>query len=38
MLQPEWGSPHMIKPIVEYVKKNPHWTISLQTHKYLNVS
>jgi organic radical activating enzyme len=38
MLQPEWDSPHMIKPIVEYVKKNPDWTISLQTHKYLNVS
>lgn len=38
MLQPEWDSPHMIKPIVEYVKKNPDWSISLQTHKYLNVS
>ena len=23
--------------IVDYVKKNPHWKISLQTHKYLNV-
>lgn len=38
MLQPEWNSPHMIKPIVDYVKNNPEWTISLQTHKYLNVS
>ena len=32
MLQPEWNSPHMLGPIVEYVKKNPDWTISLQTH------
>lgn len=36
-LQPEWDSPHMIKPIVEFVKQNPAWSISLQTHKYLNV-
>lgn len=37
MLQPEWDSPHMIRPIVDYVKRNPAWTISLQTHKYLNI-
>lgn len=37
MLQPEWDSPHMIKSIVEYVKQNPDWAISLQTHKYLNI-
>ena len=37
VLQPEWNSPHMLKSIVEYVKRNPDWTISLQTHKYLNI-
>lgn len=37
MLQPEWDSPHMLKSIVEYVKQNPDWIISLQTHKYLNI-
>ncbi len=37
MLQPEWDSPHMLKPIVEYVKQNPDWIISLQTQKYLNI-
>ena len=37
MLQPEWDSRHMLPEIVEYVKRNPDWTISLQTHKYLNI-
>lgn len=37
MLQPEWNSPHMIESIVDYVKQNPDWAISLQTHKYLNI-
>ena len=37
-LQPEWDKREEIMPmIVEYVKQNPEWTISLQTHKYLNV-
>lgn len=36
-LQPEWDSPKTIPWIVEYVKANPKWRISLQTHKYLNV-
>lgn len=35
--QPEWGTPEMLPMIVEYVKANPRWEISLQTHKYLNV-
>lgn len=37
LLQPEWDTPKSIGLIIEYVKKNPKWGISLQTHKYLNV-
>lgn len=37
-LQPEWSKEkEMLPVIVEYVKRNPHWRISLQTHKYMNV-
>jgi len=37
-LQPEWSNEKkMIPLIVEYVKEHPTWSISLQTHKYLNV-
>ncbi|MEQ8241218.1 MAG: 7-carboxy-7-deazaguanine synthase QueE [Cyclobacteriaceae bacterium] len=37
-LQPEWSKKdQMIPEIVEYVKKNPEWKISLQTHKYLDI-
>lgn len=37
-LQPEWSKEKaMNELIVEYVKKNPRWRISLQTHKYLNI-
>lgn len=37
LLQPEWDTPGSIPLIVEYVKNNPQWGISLQTHKYLQV-
>jgi len=37
MLQPEWDTPESIPLIVDYVKKHQEWTISLQTHKFLNV-
>ncbi|MBM3920450.1 MAG: radical SAM protein [Sphingomonadales bacterium] len=38
MLQPEWDKRDDIMPlIVDYVKSNPRWKISLQTHKYLGV-
>ncbi len=37
LLQPEWETPGSIKLIVDYVKKNPQWGISLQTHKFINV-
>ena len=37
-LQPEWENREKMMPImVDYVKKNPKWKISLQTHKYLDI-
>ena len=37
-LQPEWGKSDSVMPwITEYIKNNPEWRVSLQTHKYLNV-
>jgi 7-carboxy-7-deazaguanine synthase len=37
-LQPEWSkSDEMIPLMVEYVKKNPKWMISLQIHKFMNI-
>jgi len=37
LLQPEWDTPSSVPLIVDYVKKNPKWRISLQTHKFMNV-
>ena len=37
-LQPEWGKANEVTPlIVEYIKANPGWELSLQIHKYINV-
>lgn len=37
-LQPEWSKKERFLPeIIAYVKKNPKWNISLQTHKYMNI-
>jgi len=37
-LQTEWSKKDTILPLmIEYVKNNPKWRISLQTHKYLNI-
>ncbi len=37
-LQPEWDKANEITPlIVEYIKANPMWELSLQMHKYINV-
>jgi len=37
-LQPEWSRFTSIIPeIVEYVKRNPYWKISLQIHKYMHI-
>lgn len=38
LLQPEWSRSEEAMPLItEYVKENPRWEISLQTHKYLGV-
>lgn len=38
LLQPEWDKRDIVSPlIVEFVKANPRWGVSLQTHKYLNI-
>lgn len=37
-LQPEWSrEKEMLSLIIEFVKQNPDWKISLQTHKYMNI-
>ena len=37
-LQPEWDKAAQITPqIIEYIKANPKWELSLQLHKYINV-
>jgi 7-carboxy-7-deazaguanine synthase len=37
-LQPEWSKQQEMLPlIVEYVKNNPKWEVSLQVHKYMNI-
>jgi 7-carboxy-7-deazaguanine synthase len=38
LLQPEWDKQSEMLPfIVEYVKANPKWKVSLQTHKFMNI-
>ncbi|MBX3102401.1 MAG: 7-carboxy-7-deazaguanine synthase QueE [Bacteroidetes bacterium] len=36
-LQPEWSRQESAGWIVDYVKAHPHWQISLQTHKFLDI-
>lgn len=37
-LQPEWSrEKEMVPLIIDYIKRNPKWRISLQVHKYLNI-
>ncbi len=37
-LQPEWSVAQQIMPqIVEYVKAEPRWQISIQSHKYMQI-
>ena len=37
-LQPEWDKASIVTPlIIEYIKANPQWQLSLQIHKYINV-
>lgn len=38
LLQPEWSVENTVNPkILNFIKENPQWRISLQTHKYLKV-
>jgi 7-carboxy-7-deazaguanine synthase len=37
-LQPEWSrEKEMLPQIINYVKANPDWEVSLQIHKYMNI-
>ena len=37
-LQPEWSKSAQITPlIIDYIKANPQWQLSLQIHKYANI-
>jgi 7-carboxy-7-deazaguanine synthase len=37
-LQPEWSKREEMMPlIIDYVKTNQKWMVSLQTHKYMNI-
>ena len=37
-LQPEWSKEKEMLPlIIDYVKANPSWKVSLQIHKYMNI-
>jgi organic radical activating enzyme len=37
-LQPEWSRCEELLPqIISFVQENPHWEISLQLHKFMNI-
>ncbi len=37
-LQPEWSNAEKMTPlIIDFVKRNPQWEISLQIHKYMKI-
>ncbi|MBV6645042.1 MAG: 7-carboxy-7-deazaguanine synthase QueE [Cyclobacteriaceae bacterium] len=37
-LQPEWSKEKQLLPdLIQYVKDNPKWRVSLQTHKYMDI-
>lgn len=38
LLQPEWGKKSQMLPLmIDYVKENPKWKVSLQTHKFMDI-
>ena len=38
LLQPEWDRQEQMLPlIIDFVKENPEWKISLQTHKFMDI-
>jgi organic radical activating enzyme len=37
-LQPEWDRTEIVMPLItEYIKANPKWRVSLQTHKFMQI-
>lgn len=36
-LQPDWFNPDSMATVIEFIKLNPQWRLSLQTHKYIGV-
>ena len=36
-LQPSWKNKDGFSFAIDFVKKNPTWNLSIQTHKYLNI-
>ncbi len=36
-IQPAWDSKKGLQLAIEFAKTNPYWSLSLQTHKYLNI-
>ncbi len=37
-LQPEWDKADVVTPMmIDYIKRNPKWELSLQIHKYIHV-
>ena len=37
-LQPEWSQANIVmKQLIDYVKNNPNWEISLQVHKFMDI-
>ena len=37
-LQPEWSKLEEMTPLlVDFIKENPNWKLSLQNHKYINI-
>ena len=37
-LQPEWSKKDQLMPeILDFIKLNPHWKLSLQTHKFIDI-
>jgi 7-carboxy-7-deazaguanine synthase len=38
LLQPEWDKQASVMPqIVNFIKANPQWQVSLQTHKFMQI-
>jgi len=38
LVQPEWSRAEKMNPlIIDFIKANPKWKLSLQVHKYLNI-